>query len=326
MTSNGAHRPLLTAGVTAYNAADTIERAVNSALTQTWQPLEILIVDDGSTDSTRDILARLEADHPQIRVVLHDDNQGTAAGRNTLIEHAHGDAIAFFDDDDISHPDRVGRQWERLIAYERQYGDGAPVLCHASRTVVYPDGTRDYRRAMGSVESRPGPHGQQLADHLLFGGPLRRGDRGVAGTCAQIGRLSTYQQLGGFDERCRRSQDAELNVRLARAGGHLIGSAEPLVEQHVTPTHDKRLDLRLEMDLLLLHTHRDAFPNHRTYTATRLWWEAKYAWMGGRQRESMDRLLRATVVAPRVTGRRMATEAAPRLGAKARRATARSRR
>lgn len=96
-------------------------------------------------------------------------------------------------------------------------------------------------------------------------------------------------------------------------------------EQYMSPTHDKRLELRLEMDLLLLATHRDASPDHPTSTATRRWWQAKYAWMGGRRRESLDNLSRATLVAPRVVVRRIVTEAAPRLYARVRRATGRAR-
>ena len=60
--------PLVTIGITAWNSAGTIETAIHSALAQDWRPIEILVVDDASTDETAIILARIAAKHIEIRV------------------------------------------------------------------------------------------------------------------------------------------------------------------------------------------------------------------------------------------------------------------
>jgi glycosyltransferase involved in cell wall biosynthesis len=129
---------LVTIGITAFNAASTIERAVRSALAQSWRPVEILIVDDGSEDATPEILAELRKEHPEIRLIRHDRNLGIAATRNRILAEARGELLAFFDDDDESLPERVEAQRRRILEYEREFADGAPVICHTARLQLYP--------------------------------------------------------------------------------------------------------------------------------------------------------------------------------------------
>ena len=84
----------------AYNAAQTIEATINTVLRQTTAPLEFIIVDDGSTDETPDIVRRFGC-----RITLISTrNQGPAAARNTLCASASGDLLAFLDADDLWHP------------------------------------------------------------------------------------------------------------------------------------------------------------------------------------------------------------------------------
>ena len=85
---------LITCGITAYNAEDSIERAIRSALSQTWRPLEIVVVDDCSTDRTSEILQRLTSEHDEIRIIHHRENRGVAAARNSIINEAKGSFVA----------------------------------------------------------------------------------------------------------------------------------------------------------------------------------------------------------------------------------------
>ncbi|HHY49573.1 MAG TPA: glycosyltransferase family 2 protein, partial [Alphaproteobacteria bacterium] len=106
--------PLVTIGLCAHNAADTIAAAVDSALAQTGVATEIVIVDDASTDGTRALLEDCARQHPAIRLFVNATNRGVAAARNTIIREARGTFIGFFDDDDRSAPERVARQLARL--------------------------------------------------------------------------------------------------------------------------------------------------------------------------------------------------------------------
>lgn len=99
----------------AYNAARFVEATARSVIAQTWPHWEMLIVDDCSKDSTREILAGLARTDSRIRPIEHERNGGPAAARNTAIENARGDFLAFLDSDDLWLP----RKLEEQLAFMR---------------------------------------------------------------------------------------------------------------------------------------------------------------------------------------------------------------
>lgn len=307
-------KPLITIGVTAYNAAHTVERAIESALSQSWVPLEIIVVDDASTDTTPEILARLADEHTNIRTIRHEENQGVAAARNTIISHARGEAIAFFDDDDVSHPERIVRQWHRLTTYERQHGHGFPILCYTGRKQVFPNGSTALHPGRGSSTERVGAHGSRLVSALLWGRPLPAAQQGTAGAGTQMGRTETFHELGGFDPRFRRAEDMDLDVRVARAKGHTIGVADPLVTQYLTPAVDRSIDAQEQASRLLLQKHAEAFPSRSLLAAALRWTQARFALRRGQKREALHLIWSALLLQPAFTLRRVAQYllAAPR--------------
>lgn len=104
--------------MTSFNAADTIELAVESALAQTWANTEIVINDAGSSDGSWEILQRLAAHHSKIRLLRSPKSAGKAAGLNRVVAEARGQFIALMNDDNGSHPERIALQHESLINYE----------------------------------------------------------------------------------------------------------------------------------------------------------------------------------------------------------------
>jgi len=93
--------------IPAYNAAAFITRAIESALAQTQPPLEVIVVDDVSTDDTVAVVTRLAARHPELRLLTSERNGGPAAARNLGIGVARGDWIAILDADDAFEPGRL---------------------------------------------------------------------------------------------------------------------------------------------------------------------------------------------------------------------------
>lgn len=91
-----------------YNRERTIGRAIDSVLQQTYQDIEIIVVDDCSSDHTEQVAIGYHDD--RIRFIRHDTNQGACAARNTGIDHAQGEYIAFQDSDDAWRPDKLERQ------------------------------------------------------------------------------------------------------------------------------------------------------------------------------------------------------------------------
>jgi len=113
--------PAVSVVIPAYNRERFIESAVRSVIHQTFTDWELIVVDDGSTDSTAPIV-QSNAD-PRIRVVALRCNSGIAAARNLGLEEARGQFIAWLDSDDVAKPDRLARQ----VAYLRDHPDVALV-------------------------------------------------------------------------------------------------------------------------------------------------------------------------------------------------------
>lgn len=101
--------PKVSVIVPAYNAAETLEAAVRSALAQTDSDLEVVIVDDASTDSTFAVASSLSGADGRVRVLRNTKNSGASASRNRAIESSTGDWIALLDADDAWLPDRLAR-------------------------------------------------------------------------------------------------------------------------------------------------------------------------------------------------------------------------
>ncbi len=100
--------PLVSVIMPAYNAESYIAEAVSSILDQSWRNLELIIVDDASTDSTAEVIRRFS--DPRIRLITNSRNFGIAASTNLAIEASRGEYLALMDDDDLSLPDRLKAQ------------------------------------------------------------------------------------------------------------------------------------------------------------------------------------------------------------------------
>ncbi|NEX46598.1 glycosyltransferase family 2 protein [Pseudotabrizicola algicola] len=114
---NEAERaPLVTVVMPARNAAATIDTALASLVAQSWRRLEVLVVENGSDDDTAARVARWSQRDARVRLVAGRRGAGAYAARNLGLEHAAGEIIALQDADDWSHPDRLARQMQALMA------------------------------------------------------------------------------------------------------------------------------------------------------------------------------------------------------------------
>lgn len=108
---------LITIYIPTKNRVDLLTAAVESVLAQTHRELEVIVVDDGSTDATPSYLAAAAARDPRVRYLRHEQSQGGPTARNAAIREARGDFVTGLDDDDTFQPDRLERfiaEWQRL--------------------------------------------------------------------------------------------------------------------------------------------------------------------------------------------------------------------
>ncbi len=216
-------QPLVSVVIPAYNAERTIRVTLDSVLGQTVDDVEVIVVDDGSSDGTAGLVRAV----PDERVrVLTQRNAGHAAARNTGIGDARGQFVAVVDADDLWVPQKLERQLEY---FRRQPGVGA---VHAS--AVHVD---DSLRPLFIGYCREGEN--RLLDVLCF--------RGLPGVmCTLMVKRELLNELGGFDPSLIILQDWELAIRLARRG-QLHSLSQPLALYRVHATNQsKQLELHVE--------------------------------------------------------------------------------
>ena len=193
----------------AYNAADMIEMAIASARAQTLGDFELIIIDDGSTDATAQIIDRVAAEDPRLRV-FHQENAGANATRNRAIAAARGEYVTFLDTDDLKLPGYLERAHEAMrdpsvgLAYSDSY-----VLDHETRRIH----RSTILAAHGRLEEPP-------ADTEAFLAQLVESCF-IPFTATTV-RRSVLEEVGAFEPRIAGTDDWELWIRIVASGARAV--------------------------------------------------------------------------------------------------------
>ena len=213
--------PRISVIVPTYNRADLVKRAVQSALEQTYPVSEIIVVDDGSRDDTRSVLAPLcdRIDY------IYQENQGVSLARNRGIQDATGDLIAFLDSDDVWEPWKLALQVSCLQQYPRMVMLGTNALEVDKTGVIRPDFMRNYSAYKSYDRLRDRFEERQIAAAdssatLFFGdfsSPMFLGNFFVTSTV--VVRRDVLMQAGLFDVAMRNAgEDYDLFWRICHLG------------------------------------------------------------------------------------------------------------
>jgi glycosyltransferase involved in cell wall biosynthesis len=210
-TVTGLRSPAVTVVIPSYNYAGFVDRAVRSVLEQTVPPREVIVVDDGSSDDTLDVLRQFGA---AVRVE-RQENRGVASTRNRGAALATSELLAFLDADDEWLPEKLERQ---LAAFEEEPDVG---LVHCAVRVVDVDG----QLLTVHDDGRAG----WLAEDLLLHKPAV-----VMPASTGIVPTAVFRSVGGFDERLSTAADWELCLRIALRC-RVAFVPDPLVSYRVHP-------------------------------------------------------------------------------------------
>ena len=192
--------PRVSVVVPTHNRAQWLPRAVGSVLAQTWTDFELIVVDDHSTDDTPTVVARL-TDH-RIRSFRHPRNTGQSGALNTGIARAHGEYVAFLDDDDEWLPGKLAAQVALLDAAPRRV-----VLAYCWREEL--DGAT--RQRLGTT--RWTLRGDILEHVLALHVPTS--------PSSWLVRRSAARSVGGFDEHFHQANDVDFMGRICARGWHV---------------------------------------------------------------------------------------------------------
>jgi glycosyltransferase involved in cell wall biosynthesis len=197
-----------------YNRAWCLARAIESVLRQTYRALELIVVDDGSTDDTPDVVSAFS--DPRIRYIRLARNRGAGAARNVGVRHATGRLLAFQDSDD---------EW---LSANLELHLSTFEACAPEVAVVYSDMHRIHRD--GRVRYHRSP---TLVPGRLIDPVTRFYQVCSLGIQSTVIRRECFEAVGGFDEALPALEDLELFIRLSKRY-RMRHLREPLVRYHET--------------------------------------------------------------------------------------------
>ncbi|RAK50701.1 glycosyltransferase family 2 protein [Phenylobacterium deserti] len=206
------NQPVVSVITANFNGAAHLAAAVRSVLDQTLASLELIIVDDGSSDDSLAVIGQAAAGDPRVRVFVQPRNGGPAVARNRALDEARGRWIAVFDSDDLMEPDRL----ERLVA--RAEADGADMV--VDNLMVFQDGSlqpgKPFLAGRGFVQ----PRWIDLAEYIAGARLYSRGP--VLGYLKPLFRAASLQTPKlRYREDLRIGEDYDLVLRLLLRGRKL---------------------------------------------------------------------------------------------------------
>ena len=240
--------------VACYNAAEYLEVAVRSALDQQGVSVEVLIVDDGSTDASRTIAERLARQDPRVRALRTASNSGPGGARNVAIDQMRGQWYAILDADDILLPGRTRRLLDLAQAHDAdmvadnltQFGEGLPEVELFDIAGSTPGAARELglteylaRSRMFGREASPGYLKPMIRHDALARAGLRYNEQLRIGeddefVIRALTSNATYWVCGYAGYRYRK-HDQSISHRLSLANLEKMVAAEQIVAQIIPP-------------------------------------------------------------------------------------------
>lgn len=219
----------------AHNREELLTRSIESVLNQTFSDFELIVVDDGSTDGTDEVIARLE--DPRVRYVRLEKNRGASAARNVGIRQANGRFLAFQDSDDEWVPEKLEKQLQCLERQDKEVG-----VVYSDMERIEADGSVLYYRSPTVIPDRL--INADMGFYQVYG----------LGIQSTLIRRECFDHVRTFDERYRCFEDLELFIRLSKhyRFHHL---QEPLVRYYETVGVSSDAYAEYNARAFLLRTH-----------------------------------------------------------------------
>jgi GT2 family glycosyltransferase len=254
--------PLVSVGIPCFNAERWLRQAIESALEQTWRAIEVIVVDDGSSDSSKSIATSFG----ERVLVIQSDHRGGNFARNLALRHSRGEWLQFLDADDYLEPDKIACQFR-----ETNTGAEADVIYSPYWFERFGDSSE---RWLGEIDREKDLFSQWLAWELPQTG-------------AVLWRKTALEGVGGWKEDQPCCQEHELYLRALKAGLRFVFALTPhaiyrLWSENTVCRKDPALTIRVRTGLL---------DDAREWLSVRGKWTAQHQRVTGRAGFEMARTL-----------------------------------
>jgi len=199
--------------IPSYNSGKFLGEAIESAVNQTYKNIEIIIVNDGSTDNTEEIAKQWQKRDKRIRYLKHKENKGLSAARNTGIRTSKGDFIALLDADDVWMKDKLEKQIEKI----RKEAD----IVYSNAILINEKGKKLEDTLWKKVKTAPYA-GRDCLESLFQ-------KNFMIPASSLIFKKEVIKEIGGFDEKLKSAEDYDFCLRALAHGYNINYVGSPLL-------------------------------------------------------------------------------------------------
>jgi glycosyltransferase involved in cell wall biosynthesis len=208
---SGSHQPLVSVIIPTYNSAQYLPETIESVLSQSWKNFEIIVVDDGSTDNTSEILRGIQSD--KIQYIRQDNSGGPSKPRNVGIHRARGKYVALFDSDDLMAKEKL----EEAVGFLERYPDLGLLFANFEvcneRGEGFPGTFLDGLIAFGEIQKKQVGEKWFIIESAVAYQELFL--QNFIGTSGVVVPKSVFLSVGGFDESIAGPEDRDMWLRIS---------------------------------------------------------------------------------------------------------------
>ena len=213
-------KPLVSVIMPIYNRSSTIERAINSVLNQSYKNLELILIDDGSTDETLSIVKNIKDE--RIKLIIHEENKGVSVARNTGLKNANGKYVAYLDSDN----EWDSKYLEATVGGFIELPDADAVY---SGQLIYDKFDSPIKFVRFGSYNKSLLHNNNYIDMNCF-----------------VHKLDIYKEIGGFNSELKRLVDWDFILRISNS--FTIYSLPILLSKYYEHNADNRISDTIQLD------------------------------------------------------------------------------
>ena len=262
-----------------YNRAHLVDRAIQSVLNQTYQNFEFIVVDDGSTDNTEEVVKKFQEKDKRIRYIKHERNKGASAARNTGIKAAKGEYIAFQDSDDEWLPEKLEKQMKVFETAPPEVG------------VIYTgfwriENNKKIYIPYSWVAQKEGNIHKELLKGSFIGLPT------------VLIRKECFKKAGMFDKKLPRLQDWELFIRISKHCKFKYINEALLISPYTIGSISFNNESLIQALELILKKHSEEFKKYKKILSVQMYWLGSILCKSGKMKEGKKYFLRVINISP----------------------------
>lgn len=268
--------PKVSIVIPTYNQADFLPKAIQSALNQTYRDWEMIIVDDGSTDNTEEIVKGYK--ESRIRYIVKKYNFGVSAARNTGIKNSGGKYIAFLDSDDEWFPEKISCQMKIFQKEDSKCG----VVCTGGYII------KDNKKTI-SIKSI------SLSSNSFYRKILLEN---TVGTSTVLVKKECFEKVGLFDESLKNCEDWDMWIRIAKYYKFIFIKL-PLIKYYIHPgQQSENIFSKVNARKRILFKYQDELNNRKFVYSYHYYKIGNLCCLSGKIREGRKYLFKGILVYP----------------------------